>query len=81
MGFITSYLATGSTTDSGLSRIGHAALAGTYSQAFVWTSVICAVVIAAAGLAIIFLLRLPEAKVPVDEFLGLDETALTGTGH
>lgn len=73
---ITSYLATGSTTDAALGKIDHATLAGIYAQAFVWTSVISAIVIAVAAVVIIVSLKRPRASVPVDEFLGLTDTTV-----
>ncbi|CAN5324917.1 DHA2 family efflux MFS transporter permease subunit [soil metagenome] len=76
---ITSYLATGTTTNSALAKIDHATLAGIYAQAFVVTSALSAIVIAVAGLAIVFSLRRRQAKAPVDEFLGLENT-VAGTG-
>ncbi|MDF1478987.1 MFS transporter [Leifsonia sp. H3M29-4] len=73
---ITSYLATGTTTDSTLGAIDHASLADIYAQAFVSTAVVSAIVIAVAAAAIVLLLRRRQATLPVDEFLGLaDEPA------
>lgn len=70
---ITSYLATGTTTDSALGAIDHSTLAEIYADAFVTTAAISAIVIAIAALAIVVLLRQRQAAVPVNEFLGLAE--------
>jgi MFS family permease len=68
---ITSYLATGSTTNADLTAIGHDALETIYAQAFQMTSVIVAVVVAIAGVFMYLNLKRKKADIPVDEFLGL----------
>jgi predicted MFS family arabinose efflux permease len=68
---ITSYLATGSTTNSALSAVSTADLAGIYTSAFISTISIVAVVTAVAGAVMYILLKNKKASIPVDEFLGL----------
>jgi hypothetical protein len=68
---ITSYLATGSTTNTSLSAVSTADLAGIYTSAFVSTIMIVAAVVAAAGALMYILLKNKKASIPVDEFLGL----------
>lgn len=68
---ITSYLATGKTTNSDLSAIGQSTLETIYSQAFEMTSVIVAIVVAIAGVFMYINLKKKKADIPVDEFLGL----------
>ncbi len=68
---ITSYLATGKTTNSDLSAIGQSTLETIYSQAFQTTSVIVAVIVAVAGVFMYINLKKKKADIPVDEFLGL----------
>jgi hypothetical protein len=68
---ITSYLATGKTSDTALSAVSTADLAGIYTSAFVTTITIVAVVTALAGALMYILLKNKKASIPVDEFLGL----------
>jgi hypothetical protein len=68
---ITGYLATGSTTNTSLSAVSTADLAGIYTSAFVSTIMIVAAVVAAAGAVMYILLKNKKASIPVDEFLGL----------
>ena len=68
---ITGYLATGKTTDSALSAVSTADLAGIYTSAFVSTILIIAAVVAAAGALMFILLKNKKASIPVDEYLGL----------
>jgi hypothetical protein len=68
---ITSYLSTGSTTNSALSAVSTADLAGIYTSAFVTTITIVAVVTALAGALMYILLKNKKASIPVDEYLGL----------
>jgi len=68
---ITSYLATGKTTNTDLAAVSQSALEAIYSQAFVTTSVIVAIVVALAGVVMYVLLKNKKASIPVDEFLGL----------
>jgi heme/copper-type cytochrome/quinol oxidase subunit 2 len=68
---ITSYMSTGSTTDSALSAVSTADLAGIYTSAFTSTMVIVAVVTALAGALMYILLKNKKASIPVDEYLGL----------
>jgi len=68
---ITSYLATGTTTNADLTAIGQSTLETIYSQAFHMTSVIVAIVIAIAGVFMYINLKRTKADIPVDEFLGL----------
>lgn len=68
---ITSYLATGTTTNADLTAIGQSALETIYAQAFQTTSVIVAIVVAIAGVFMYLNLKNKKADVPVDEFLGL----------
>lgn len=68
---ITSYMATGSTTNSSLSAVSTADLAAIYSSAFVSTISIIAVVIALAGATMYLLLKNKKASIPVEEYLGL----------
>ncbi|MDH6277188.1 putative MFS family arabinose efflux permease [Aurantimicrobium minutum] len=68
---ITSYLSTGSTTNSALSAVSTADLAGIYTSAFVTTITIVAVVTALAGALMYVLLKNKKASIPVDEYLGL----------
>ncbi|MBU4213443.1 MAG: MFS transporter [Actinobacteria bacterium] len=76
---ITSYLATGSTTDAGLSTISHATLAGIYTQAFITTFLLSAAAVAVGALVVVVALRRRTAAVPVEEFLGLDAPTPTGS--
>jgi len=76
---ITSYLASGTTTNPVLERIGHSALAEIYSQAFVATAVISAVTVAVLAAVIIWSLRRPSAKLPMDEFLAATSRSETTT--
>lgn len=66
---VTSYLATGSTTDSALLAIGQDKIAAIYTQAFSVTAVIVGIVVAIAGAAMFLLLKNNKADIPVDEFL------------
>lgn len=68
---ITSYLSSGSTTNSALSAVSTADLAGIYTSAFVTTITIVAVVTALAGALMYILLKNKKASIPVDEYLGL----------
>jgi hypothetical protein len=68
---ITSYLSSGSTTNSALSAVSTADLAGIYTSAFVTTITIVAVVTALAGALMYILLKNKKASIPVDENLGL----------
>ena len=68
---ITSYLATGKTTDTALSAVSTSDLAGIYTSAFITTIVIVAVVTAVAGAVMYLLLKNKKASIPVDEYLGL----------
>lgn len=70
---ITSYLATGATTDSALAQIDHGALADIYAQAFVGTAILSAIAIALASIAVVIALRRRGAAVPVEQFLGLEQ--------
>jgi len=78
---ITTYLATGATNNAGLAKIPHEALAGIYAQAFVWTSMIAAAVVVAAGIVVYLNLRSPKADMAVDELLGLETAEPVTTGH
>jgi MFS family permease len=66
---ITSYLATGTTTDSTLATIGQSTLSQIYSQAFALTAVISAVGVAILAAVIVWSLHRPAAEVPVEDFL------------
>ena len=68
---ITSYLATGTTTNADLTSIGQSTLETIYAQAFQATSVIVAVVVALAGIVMYLTLKRKKADIPVDEFLGI----------
>ena len=68
---ITSYLSSGSTTNSALSVFNAAATTGIYTSAFVTTITIVAVVTALAGALMYILLKNKKASIPVDEYLGL----------
>lgn len=68
---ITSYLATGITTDPALAKLGHASVSGIYAQAFSWTALISAAFVAVLAGLIAWSLRRPAAKTSVEEFLGL----------
>lgn len=68
---ITSYLATGTTTDANLLAIGRPALSAIYAQAFSWTALISAALVALLAVVIAWSLRRQKAKIPMDEFLGL----------
>lgn len=68
---ITSYLATGSTTNSSLSAVSTSELASIYTSAFISTITIIAVVVAIAGATMYILLKNKKASIPVDEYLGL----------
>lgn len=68
---ITSYMSTGSTTNSSLSAVSTADLAGIYTSAFISTITIVAVVTALAGALMYILLKNKKASIPVDEYLGL----------
>jgi hypothetical protein len=70
---ITSYLATGVTTDPALAKMGQASVSGIYAQAFSWTSLISAAFVAVLAGLIAWSLRRPAAKTSLDEFLGLTE--------
>jgi MFS family permease len=76
---ITSYLASGNTTNPALAKIGHDALAELYSQAFVTTAVISAAVVTALAAVIIWSLRRPSAKTPMEEFLSATNKSETAT--
>jgi MFS family permease len=73
---ITSFLATGATTDPTLARIGQPAVSAIYAQAFSWTALISAALVAALAVLIAWSLRRPAAKTPVEEFLGLSDRPL-----
>jgi heme/copper-type cytochrome/quinol oxidase subunit 2 len=64
-------LATGSTTNTSLSAVSTADLAGIYTSAFITTITIVAVVTALAGAVMYLLLKNKKASIPVDEYLGL----------
>lgn len=68
---ITSYMATGQTTNSDLAAVSTSDLAAIYSSAFVSTISIIAVVVALAGITMYLLLKNKKASVPVEEYLGL----------
>ena len=68
---ITSYMATGQTTNSDLAAVSTSDLAGIYTTAFVSTISIIAVVVALAGITMYLLLKNKKASVPVEEYLGL----------
>ncbi|MHA7269754.1 MFS transporter [Arthrobacter sp. HLT1-20] len=69
---VTSYLASGTTKNAGLAKIPHDVLAGIYAQAFVWTSLIAAAVVVAAGIVVYLNLRSPRAGMSSEELLGID---------
>lgn len=69
---ITSYMATGSTSNSALSAVSTTDLASIYTSAFISTILIMAVVIALAGSTMYLLLKNKKASIPVDDFLGLN---------
>lgn len=69
---ITSYMATGSTSNSALSAVSTTDLASIYTGAFTSTVLIMAVVIALAGSTMYLLLKNRKASIPVDDFLGLN---------
>jgi MFS family permease len=66
---ITSFLATGNTSNSALQSLGQAKIAEIYTSAFSTTAVIVAIVVALAGAGMYVLLKNKKADVPVEEFL------------
>jgi MFS family permease len=68
---ITSYLATGKTTNTALAAVSEADLAAIYASAFQLTALIVAIVVAVAGVFMYINLKKKAADIPVDEFLGL----------
>jgi MFS family permease len=66
---ITSYLATGTTSNTDLEAAGREAIATAYEHAFASTTLIMVAVIAAAGALMYVLLRSRRAEIPVDEYL------------
>jgi hypothetical protein len=73
---ITSYLATGATTDPALAKLGQPVVSAIYAQAFSWTALIGAALVAALAALIAWSLRRPAARIPVEEFLGLTASPL-----
>jgi MFS family permease len=66
---ITSYLASGSTTNSALQSLGQDKIAEIYTSAFSTTTTIVAIVVAIAGAGMYLLLKNKKADIPVEEFL------------
>lgn len=74
---ITSYLATGSTTNSALAAVGHDAIAQSYTNGFVWTGLIAGAFFVIAALFAWNRLHSPRAEVSAEDFLA--DTVLTDT--
>lgn len=68
---ITSYLTTGSTTNTSLAAVSTADMASIYTSAFVTSMMIIAAIVAVAGVTMYALLKNKKASIPVDDFLGL----------
>lgn len=66
---ITSYLATGATTNPALAKVSQSAVAGIYTQAFTTTVVISAAFLAVLTAVAVWSLHRRAAKTPMDEFL------------
>ncbi|MEY4102276.1 MAG: hypothetical protein RIR88_410 [Actinomycetota bacterium] len=66
---ITSYLASGNTTNAALQSVGQDKIAAIYTSAFSTTAVIVAIVVAIAGAGMYILLKNKKASIPVEEFL------------
>jgi hypothetical protein len=66
---ITSYMATGTTSNSALSAIPVAQIEGAYAYAFNMTSAGAAVLILIAGILMFVALSRKNASVPVDTFI------------
>jgi len=66
---ITSYMSTGSTTNSALSAVSVTDIEAAYSTAFNTTSIISGVIVLLAGIVMFISLSRKKAAIPVDDFL------------